>query len=137
VWNGGGARHPFPRIDEKDCERVRIERQRLVLSPGSIPIVTDCCPRLAFTAGFGFCRELPLFFMAGLLCTSSAYSGAYRIPWTPAFSFHLGERTGRIGTVRVSHRARRQIFRHFDPQPVPVVGGAAIELSGWKRLLHN
>src|SRR5215467_12025013 len=59
---------------------------RLVLSPRSIPIVTDCCAPLAFTAAFGFCRELLSFFMAGLLCTSSAYLGAYRIPWEPAFS---------------------------------------------------
>src|SRR5215831_18317553 len=51
----------------------------------------DCCARLAFAPGFGFCRELLRFFMAGLLCTSSAYLGAYRLPWTPAFSFHLGE----------------------------------------------
>ncbi|SPE17897.1 exported hypothetical protein [Candidatus Sulfotelmatomonas gaucii] len=45
---------------------------------------------MAFIAHFGFSRELLLFFMAGLLCTSSAYMGAYRIPWAPAFSFHLG-----------------------------------------------
>src|SRR5215475_4013827 len=27
--------------------------------------------------------------MARLLCPSSAYAGTYRIPWMPAFSFHL------------------------------------------------
>ena len=48
--------------------------------------MTDWCARLVFAAGFRFCRELVRFFMAGLLCTSSAYLGAYRIPWTPAFS---------------------------------------------------
>src|SRR5215469_18016653 len=53
---------------------------RLVLSPRSIPIVTDCCAPLAFTAAFGFCRELLRFFMAGLLCTSSAYLGSLSHP---------------------------------------------------------
>src|SRR5215470_11079634 len=82
-----------------------------------MPIVTDCSARLAFAAGFGFCRELLRFFMAGLLCTSSASVGAYRIPWEPAFSFHLVE-----SMVRLTSEGRRtcayRVGLHLLRQPL-------------------
>src|SRR5215469_5975029 len=37
----------------------------------------------------GFRRRLRILSRTATLLTSSAYLGAYRIPWTPAFSFHL------------------------------------------------
>jgi hypothetical protein len=64
---------------------------RLVLSPKSIPIVTDFCARLVFTVRFWTCWQLLRFFMAGLLCTSSAYRELTASRIEPAFSIPFRE----------------------------------------------
>ena len=61
-----------PDLREESRPRRSVSSSDCSCPPKSIPIVTDCRARLAFAAGFGFCRELLRFFMAGLLCTSSA-----------------------------------------------------------------